>query len=125
MYLYYLYWHIAKVYFTCIKPLWWLFTVPNMNNIYPFIHVQDITGIHVRNNVHKCYIWAQNPSIHMHQAITVANDHCTKYKQNQPILLHTKHKIYEKSFMSQIWHRAKCYLTCISNEHMVPNYCTM
>ena len=37
------FWHRDKVYFTCIKPLWGLISVPNMNKIHRFI--SDITCI--------------------------------------------------------------------------------
>ena len=30
------FWHIAKIYFTCIKPLLWLVALSNMNKINPF-----------------------------------------------------------------------------------------
>ena len=42
------FWHKAKVYFTCIKPLLWLIPIPNMNKITLLFPPLDIT-------THKLY----------------------------------------------------------------------
>ena len=55
----------------------------------------------------------------MHQVPIVVVS-CTKYEQNQPFVSEISqqtHKIYNMYCprITQIWHRAKCYFTCISH----------
>ena len=55
---------IILVHFTCIKSLWWLFTVRNMNDIHPFsfeISLQHLQNLW--NNEHTCYILLSSTTI--------------------------------------------------------------
>ena len=114
--------HKAKVYFMCLKPLWWLITVLNMNNIHWFIrYIYITTNIpNLWNNRHKCYIFVQSHGIfYMHQ-VPIMVDYCIKYEQNQPnssLGYRKKHIKFKKNIavITQIWNIAQCYFKCISN----------
>ena len=75
-----LFWHGAKVYFMCIKPL--VVDHCTQHEQKQHIYLKDLANMqHLWNNGHKC-ILAQSPCLfYMHQSSTVV-DHCTKYQQN-------------------------------------------
>ena len=110
----------TKVYFMCIKPLWQLITVPNMNKIHRFISYTSLqTYTTYEKNWHKCYILAHSQCIfYMHQVAIVGN-YWTKYEQNQHSFLRYRNKhikvMKNITIIIQIWRRAKCYFTCVSN----------
>ena len=80
-----LFWKKAKVYFMCIKLLWWLITVQcTYHGQNPLNHLRYITTkIHLQNNGHKCYILAQSQCICYIYIIPIVMDYSTKYEQNQ------------------------------------------
>ena len=119
-----LFWHRAKVYFICIKPLWWL----TQHEHNPRIHFRYITTNiqHLWYNGHKCYILAQSQSIfYMHQ-VPIVVTYCTKYEQNQPLIfldIATNIKFKKNiGIIAQIWQKDKLYFTF--GQHMLPDYCT-
>ena len=80
------FWHRAQVYFICIKPLLWLITVSNVNNINTFS--SEISNKYIKFMKFHNYsnvAWSQI-LFYLHKQNMVSNC-CTKYEQNQSILL--------------------------------------
>ena len=72
------------------------------------------------NDGHKCYILAPSQGIfYMHQVPRVLdNSYQLRTKSARSFLrYHNKHIKFKKNIatITQIWHRTKCYFTCISN----------
>ena len=103
----------------------------NMNKIQIHLKYITINILHLWNiNEHKCYTLAQHQGIfYMHQ-VSIVVDYITKYEQNQSTLFWdiacNKHITFKRNIaiITQIWHRAKYYFTCVRNTWyliIVPN----
>ena len=81
--------------------------------IYITTNIQNVW-----NNLHKCYMLAECQVIfYMHQARIVV-DYCTKYEKKSTLsFLRRNNKcitfMKNTPIITQIWHGAKCYFTCI------------
>ena len=115
-----LFWHRAKVYFMCIKPLWWLITVPIMNTIHWFISDISLQTYKIYDkmmdtnatfwHLAKVYLHFQVPSVVDNYEIWTKSTHSFLRYHNK----HTKCK-KNLAIITQIWHRVKYYFTYISN----------
>ena len=111
-------WHRAKCYFTYQQHRY-LITVRNINKNQPILwnittNIQNVWKIgHNYSNLAKCQML-----FYKHEQCIIPD---TKYEKVSQQTL----KIYEKMpTITQIWHRAKFYFTCISSPWyliMVPN----
>ena len=87
----------------------------------PLINLRYLTtNIHnLWNNGHNWCILAQSQGIFYTHQVHVVIDYYTKYEQNQPIpfwAIATNIKFKKNiAIIIQIWHRAKCYFTCMRN----------
>ena len=94
------FWHRAKVYFMCIKPLWWLIT-QHEEKIYWFISDMSLQAYRIYEIMH------QDP---------IVVDCCTKYEQIQLILVRNINKYIKlMNNISHICYGTNYYFTCISN----------
>ena len=110
------FWHRAKIYFTCIKSLFWLITEPNVNNINLFFSTILQETDKIKENIaiitqisHKTkYFISVSNTWHL---ITVP--YTCMHKIN-PFFSEISKQI-QVARITQIWHRAKCYFTSMSN----------
>ena len=109
------FWNRAKIYLTCIKHLFWLITIPNVNKINPLFStilqqthtiLENIAVITQIMHRAKWYFTSTSKTCHM---ITVPH----MYKID-PFFSEISQQILVVIF-TQIWHRDKCYFTRMSN----------
>ena len=93
------FWHRPKVYFMCIKPLWWLFTVPIMNKIHWFIS-------NISLQTYKMYVIDINPTFWHKPKVYFTRIKSLLWLIAVPIKFMTTNAI-----ITCIWHGTKCYFT--------------
>ena len=115
---------LCQIYFTCIKPLWWMITVSNMNKTHSFISDINHYIQNVWNNGHvtfwhsgKVYFTCIKPLLWL---ITVPN-----VNKNWPILLlHNTQNLWKNVLNCLNLAQCQILFYMIYQQYIIPGYCT-
>ena len=109
--------------FLCIKPLWWLILVPNINKIHLYISAISVQTYWIYDIMYINATFWHTCLCNIHQ-VPIVVDYCTNMNKITPFFSDiATNKKFKKNIVidAQIWHRATWYFTYVSNTLYLSN----